>query len=92
MAQWFEHRNDDRGILGLNPVGGTLLRNFGNSVNPILPVSFGCDTKSRRSVLPGVYARGSKKSHTRGKCVTCRGLHNSEIKHSCISARMVCLE
>ena len=24
--------------------------------------------------LPGVYARGSKRSHTGGKCVTCCGL------------------
>ena len=38
-------------------------------------VSFGGDTKSRRSLLSGVYARGSKRSHTGGKCVTCRGLH-----------------
>ena len=28
-----------------------------------LPVSFGGDTKSRRSLLSGVYARGSKSSH-----------------------------
>ena len=40
-----------------------LLRNFGNSVYPALPVSFGGDTKSRRSLLSGVYARGSKRSH-----------------------------
>ena len=31
--------------------------------------------KSRWSLLSGVYARGSKRSHTEGKCVTCRGLH-----------------
>ena len=31
--------------------------------------------KSRWSLLSGVYARGSKRSHTGGKCVTCRGLH-----------------
>ena len=30
--------------------------------------------KSRWSLLSGVYARGSKISHTGGKCVTCRGL------------------
>ena len=30
-------------------------------------------TKSRWSLLSGVYARGSKRSHTGGKC----GLHNS---------------
>ena len=28
----------------------------------------------------------------RGKCVTCRGLHNSEINHFCISLIMCCLE
>ena len=31
--------------------------------------------KSRWSLLSGVYARGSKRSHTGGKCVTCRELH-----------------
>ena len=36
---------------------------FGNSVYPALPVSFGGDTKSRWSLLSGVYARGSKRSH-----------------------------
>ena len=44
---------------------------------PHLPVSFGRDTKSRWSLLSGVYARGSKISHTGGKCVTCSGLANS---------------
>ena len=33
------------------------------------------DSKSRWSLLSGVYARGSKRSHSGGKCVTCRGLH-----------------
>ena len=44
---------------------------------PHLPVSFGRDTKSRWSLLSGVSARGSKRSHTGGKCVTCSGLTNS---------------
>ena len=35
---------------GLNPAAATSLRNFGNSVYPALPVSFGGDTKSRRSL------------------------------------------
>ena len=71
----------------------TLLWNFCNFVYPALPVTFGGDTESRRSLLPGVYARGERKnSHTRGKCVTCHGLHNSEINHFCISPRMGCLE
>ena len=46
-----------------NPATVTSLRNFGNSVYPALPVSFGGDTKSRRSFLSGIYARGSKRSH-----------------------------
>ena len=34
------------------------------SFTPHLPVSFGRDAKSRWSLLAGVYARGSKRSHT----------------------------
>ena len=41
------------------PLRTISLRNFGNSVYPALPVSFGGDSKSRRSLLSGVYARGS---------------------------------
>ena len=81
----------DRVIPGLNPAVATSLRNFGNSVYPALPVSFEGDTKSRRSLLPGVYARprGSIRYHQSlrmslhchgtgdWKCVTCRGLHHS---------------
>ena len=37
----------------LNPATATLLRNFGDSVYPTLPVSFGGDNKSRRSFLFG---------------------------------------
>ena len=47
------------------------------SFTPHLPVSFGRDTKSRWSLISGVYARGSKRSHPGGKCVTCSGLTNS---------------
>ena len=44
---------------------------FGNSIYPSLPVSFGWDTKSRWSLLSGVYARGSKRSHQSAlECVT----------------------
>ena len=46
----------DRVVLGSNPAAATSLRNFGNSVYPALPVSFGGDTKSLRSgLLSGVY-------------------------------------
>ena len=41
------------------------------------PVSFGRDIKSRWSLPSGVYARGSKRSHTGDKCVTCSGLNKS---------------
>ena len=33
-----------------------------------------------RTLLSGVYARGSKKSHTRGKCVTCLSVCGLEQK------------
>ena len=47
------------------------------SFTPHLPVSFRRDTKSRWSLLSGVYARGSERSNSGGKCVTCSGLINS---------------
>ena len=53
------------------------IRNIGIFVHLTLPVSFGRDIKSRWSLLSGVYARGSKRSHTGGKYVTCSGLTNS---------------
>ena len=34
-----------------------------HSVDPALPVSVGGETKNRRSLLSGVYVRGSKRSH-----------------------------
>ena len=52
-------------------------RNLGNFIHLTLPVSFRRDTKSRWSLLSGVYARGNERSHTRGKCVTCSALTNS---------------
>ena len=55
MTGWFMVRIPLRRLISL--------RKFGNSVCPALPVSFGGDTKSGRSLLSGVYARGSKISH-----------------------------
>ena len=53
------------------PLRTTSLRNSSNSVYPALPVSFGGDNQSRRSLLSGVYARGSKISHQSAlECVT----------------------
>ena len=66
MAAWvraLDTWTGDRVVLGSNPAAATSFRNFGNSVYPTLPVSFGGDTKSRRFFLSGVYAGGSKKSH-----------------------------
>ena len=67
MAEWFRALawTGDRTVpAGFDPPGGKpSLRNFGNSVYPTLPVSFGGDTKSHRSLLSGVYARGSERSH-----------------------------
>ena len=53
MTGWFGVRLPLRKLISL--------RNFGNSVCPALPVSFGGDTKSRRFLLSGIYARGSKR-------------------------------
>ena len=66
MAEWVRAlawTGDWVVLAGSNPAAATSLRNFANSVYPALPVSFGGDTKSRRSLLSGVYARGSKRSH-----------------------------
>ena len=61
-------------------------------VYPTFPVYFGGDTKHRWSLLSGVYIRGSKRSHTCGKCVTGRRLQYSEINHSSVSPIMCGLE
>ena len=64
-----ERWTGDRVVLGPNPTAATSLRKFGNSVYPALSESFGGDTKRRCSLLSGVCARGSTRSHTVGKCV-----------------------
>ena len=65
MAEWvgFDWRPDGSRP-GSNPTAQNFASElFGNSVYPALPVSFGRDTKSCRSLLSGVYARGSNISH-----------------------------
>ena len=48
-----------------------LERWLARATDPALPVYFGGDTKSRQSLLSGVYARGSKRSHQSAlECVT----------------------
>ena len=53
MTEWV------RAVEGSSPTAVNVsLRNFGNSVYPALPVSFGGDTKNRWPHLFGVYASG----------------------------------
>ena len=69
-----ERRTVNRGDGGSIPPTAVSKRSI--SFTPHLPVSFGRDTKSRWSLLSGVYDRGSKIVHTGGKWVTCSGLTN----------------
>ena len=84
VAQWLERRTGDRGVLGSNPGTATSelwqyrLPHFANCLSENTLKAIG-------PVLSGVCARGSKISQTGGKCVTCRGLHNSEMNHSCVN-------
>ena len=91
-ARWpsgLERWTGDRTVQGSNPTAENFsLRNFGNSVYPALPVSFGGDTKSRRSLLSGVYARGSKRSHQSAlECVTVVDyIAHSKLPQKCVYA------
>ena len=62
--------------------------NFGNSVYPALPVSFGRDSKSSRSLLSGVYARGSERPHQFAlECVTVvDSTAHSKLSQKCVYA------
>ena len=62
VAQWLELRTGDRGVLVR--IMAEQLRNFGNSIYPTLPLSFGGDTKSHRSLLSGDYATILKLNHS----------------------------
>ena len=84
-----ERWTGDRTVWGSNPTAENFsLRNFGNSVYPALPVSFGGDTKSRRSLLSGVYARGSKRPHQSAlECVTVMdSTAHSKLPQKCVYA------
>ena len=56
MAEWVRALDWRSGGPGFE-YAATSLRNFGNSVYPALPASFGGDTKSSRSLLSGAYAK-----------------------------------
>ncbi len=98
-----ERWTDDRVIQGSNPAEETYfaseLWHFGNSVCPALPVSFGGDTKSGRSLLSGVYARGSKISHQSAleMCNLSWTPHYSlekdtSLNYSCVIPKTGCME
>ena len=73
VPEWVRASTGDRTVDGSSTttVANFSLRNFGNSIYPALPVSYGGDSKSRRSLLSGVYARGSKRPHQSAlECVT----------------------
>ena len=58
-GQGFDSRTRHVSLLGV--------KSLALNIRDFISVSFGGDTKSRRSLLSGVYARGSKRSHTGGK-------------------------
>ena len=101
-ARWpsgLERWTGNQVVQGSNPAVATSLRNFANSVYPAKPVSFGEHTKNCRSLLSGVYARGSKRSHQSAPeiCNLSWTPHSSlekdnSLNHSCVSPKMGCLE
>ena len=89
LVSELERSTGDRTVRGSNPTAEYFsLRNFGNSVYPALPVSFGGDTKSRRSLLSGGYARGSKRPHQSAlECVTVvDSTAHSKLPQKCVYA------
>ena len=79
-------------------------KNLALNIRDCLSVSFEADTKSRWSLLSGVYASGSKISHQSAleMCNLSSGLlvvdshsnleKDNSLNHSCVSAKMGCLE
>ena len=99
MAEWVKRWTGDQVTLGSNAAAATTLRNFGNSVYPALPVDFGGDNKSRRFLLYGGYARGSKRSDQSALelCNLSWTPHSrlekdNSLNHSGVSPNMGCLE
>ena len=61
MAEWVRTLDWRPGGPGFESRCGNFALDFDTSVHLALPLSFGGDAKSRRSLLSGVY--GSKRSH-----------------------------
>ena len=69
-GRWFDSRTRRMTLLGVK----TWLAMY---VRDCVSLCLSDETlKSRWSLLSGVYARGSKRSHTGCNCATCRGLHS----------------
>ena len=88
-----ERLTGDRTVEGSSPTAENFsLRNFGNSVYPALPLSFGGDSKSSWSLLlvSGVYARESKRSHQSAlECVSVTVVDStahSKLPQTCVYA------
>ena len=79
--QWSNGFTGEKAVVRFHLLSFQSLSNFNH---PTLPVSFRRDTENHWSLLPGVYARGTKKSHA--------GKFLEKKKHSCISPRHGCLE
>ena len=77
-AQWpsgLERWTGDRVVLGSNPAAESSLRNFGNSVYPAVPLSFGGYAKSLDPFYLGPMSGEVKyPSSLHWNCVTCREL------------------
>ena len=92
VAQWLERRTGDGGVLGSNPAGGTSLRNISMAI-PFTPLCQYISEETLKAICSFyLVSMPGELKLTGGKCVTYRGLHNSEINHSCISPRMGCLD
>ena len=70
VAQWRVRQSSGRGS---NPTG--FAWKFWQFPLPRIACFFRLRDYKPLSILSGVYARGCNRSHTVGKCVTCRGLH-----------------
>ena len=88
MWPWFNEHKPTVYLRGGCPVPPTAvlkLRQFRSTHICLLE-----ETKNQWSLLSGVYARGSKRSHTRGKCVTCSGLINFLWTLNTLQRRCLC--
>ena len=76
MVLWLEHLTGDQEDGGSIPP--TAVSKLGQFRSPHFACALGRDSKSHWSLLPGVYAKGSKRSHIGDKFVTCRLVGKSQ--------------